>query len=164
MNLITPDLGLIFWQTVTFLLVLFLLSKFAWKPIMQSLKERENTIEEALMSAERAKEEMQRLNAANEKLLQDARIERDRMLKEAQTVASNIVTEAKEKANAEGSRLIENARLSINTEKQAALAEIKNQAAALSVQIAEKLLKKELSSSTAQEALVSEYIKESNLN
>src|SRR5687767_9069103 len=110
MSLVTPEFGLIFWQLVTFLLVFFLLSKFAWKPIVESLKEREQTIHEALSAASKAKEEMQRLQAANENLLQEARFERDRILKEAQSTASSIVNEAKEKANTEGLRLIENAR------------------------------------------------------
>jgi F-type H+-transporting ATPase subunit b len=164
MDLITPGLGLIFWQTVTFLIVLFLLAKFAWKPIMSSLKEREDSIEQALSAAERAKEEMIKLKAANENLLQEARIERDRIIKEAYAASTAMVNEAKDKATAEGTRLIENARAAIQTEKQSAIAEVRNQAATLSLQIAEKLLKRELSSDASQKELVSEYIKESNLN
>lgn len=164
MSLVTPEFGLIFWQTVTFLIILFLLSKFAWKPIMSGLKEREDSIEEALSAANKAKQEMQNLKAANEALLQEARQERDNMLREAQTAAANIMAEAKDKAVAEGNRLIEGARQAINNEKAAALAEVKNQAASLSLQIAEKLLKRELANETAQRELVSEYIKEANLN
>ncbi|HEY8400782.1 MAG TPA: F0F1 ATP synthase subunit B [Cytophagaceae bacterium] len=164
MSLVTPELGLIFWQTVTFLIILFLLSKFAWKPIMNGLKEREESIEEALSAANKARQEMQNLKAANEALLQEARQERDKILKEAQTAAANIVAEAKDKAVAEGNRLIESARQAINNEKAAALADVKNQAATLSLQIAEKLLKRELANETAQRELVSEYIKEVNLN
>lgn len=164
MELVTPDLGLLFWQAVTFLIVLGLLAKFAWKPIMNSLREREETIQEALSAAARAKEDMQKLQAANENLLQEARLERDKILREAQASASAIVNEAKDKAVVEGQRLIETARQTINTEKQAALTEVKNQAASLSIQIAEKLLKKELSGEAAQKELVREYIKEANLN
>ena len=164
MDLVTPGLGLIFWQTITFLIVFFLLAKFAWKPIMASLKEREDSIELALGAAQKAKEEMVKLLAANENALQEARVERDKILKDAHTAATLMINEAKDKAVEEGSRLIETARQAINTQKQAALAEVKNQAATLSVQIAEKLLRKELSKDTAQQELVSEYIKEANLN
>jgi len=164
MDLVTPGLGLIFWQTITFLIVFFLLAKFAWKPIMASLKEREDTIEEALGAAQRAKDEMVKLQAANENALQQARIERDKILKEAQAAATMMINEAKDKATEEGARMIETARQAINSEKQAALAEVKNQAATLSLQIAEKLLKRELSNETAQKELVSDYIKEANLN
>ncbi|HEX8546406.1 MAG TPA: F0F1 ATP synthase subunit B [Cytophagaceae bacterium] len=164
MELITPGIGLIFWQTVTFLLVLFLLGKFAWKPIMASLSEREDTIEQALGAAAKAKEEMMLLQAENENLLRQARLEKDKIIKEAQAVAVNIINDAKEKATSEGNRLIEGARMAINTEKQAAMADVKNQAAALSIQIAERILKRELSSENSQKALVSEYIKEANLN
>lgn len=164
MNLVTPEFGLLFWQTLTFLIVFFLLAKFAWKPILSSLKERENNIEEALLAAKKAKEEMQQLTAGNERLLQEARLERDKILREAQTAASGIINEAKDKAGAEGQRLIENARLAINTEKQAALTEVKNLAANLSIEIAEKILKRELSDEKAQKELVNEFIKEANLN
>ncbi len=164
MDLVTPGLGLIFWQTVTFLIVFFLLAKFAWKPIMASLKEREDTIEHALGAAQKAKDDMVKLMAANESAAQEARIERDKILKDAQAAATFMINEAKTKAMEEGTRLIESARAAINNEKQAALTEVKNQAANLSVQIAEKLLKRELSSDAAQKELVSEYIKEANLN
>jgi F-type H+-transporting ATPase subunit b len=164
MELVTPSIGLLFWQTLTFLIVLFILAKFAWKPILGSLKEREDSIDEALSAAKKAKEEMILLSSNNEKLLQEARLERDRTLREAQTAANAIVNEAKEKAGAEGQRMIENARLAINNEKQAALAEVKNLAANLSIEIAEKILKRELSDEKAQKELVNEFIKEANLN
>lgn len=162
--LVQPDFGLLFWQTVTFLIVLFILGKFAWKPILGALKEREADIEEALSAAENAKEEMKRLHAANEKLLQDARIERDKIIKEASAVANSIITEAKDKATAESNRIVENARIAINNEKLSALTEVKNQAATLAIDIAEKLLRKELSDSKAQKELVSEYLKEAKFN
>lgn len=164
MNIVTPDFGLIFWHTITFLIVLFVLGKFAWSPILSSLKEREDSIDEALNAAKKAKLEMQKLHADNEKLLQEARLERDRILRDAQSAANSIMNEAKDKASAEGARMIENARLAINTEKQAALAEVKNLAANLSIDIAEKILKRELSDEKAQKELVNEFIKEANLN
>ncbi|GAL83720.1 F0F1 ATP synthase subunit B [Sporocytophaga myxococcoides] len=162
--LVQPDFGLLFWQTVTFLIVLFILGKFAWKPILGALKEREADIEEALSAAENAKEELKRLHAANEKLLQDARLERDKILKEASAVANSIITEAKDKATAESNRIVEGAKIAINNEKLAAMTEVKNQAATIAIDIAEKLLRKELSDSTAQKELVSEYLKEAKFN
>lgn len=164
MNLITPDFGLFFWQTITFAIVLFVLGKFAWGPIMSSLKEREDSIAEALESAAKAKTEMATLKAANEALLQEARLERDKMLRDAQTVANNLLNEAKDKALKEGNLLMENARKGIETEKNAALAEVKNYAVNIALEVAEKILKKELKDNDAQKALVSEYLKETTLN
>ena len=164
MNLVTPDLGLLFWQSLIFFTVLFILAKFAWKPIVKALEERENVIADALGAAEKAKEEMKNLQASNEKMLQEARVERDKMMKEAQVTANGIVAEAKEKATEEAERIVYNAKALIETEKNAALAEVKNTAANLSLQIAEKLLKKNLSGDDSQKALVNEYIKEAKLN
>jgi F-type H+-transporting ATPase subunit b len=164
MELVTPGIGLIFWQTVTFILVLFLLSKFAWKPIMASLRQREDSIESALRMADQAKLEMQALKADNEKLLQQARIERDRILREATEASKVLVEQARNKANEEGNRMIENARLAISNEKKAALTEMKNLAGSLSIEIAERILKHELKDPAAQQALVTDYIKEVNLN
>lgn len=163
MELVTPGIGLIFWQTVTFILVLFLLSKFAWKPIMASLRQREESIESALRQADQAKLEMQALKADNEKLLQEARIERDRILREATEAGNALVEQARSKASEEGSRLIENARMAIENEKKAALTEVKNLAASLSIEIAERILRRELREPAAQQALVTDYIKEVNL-
>ncbi|GEO04861.1 ATP synthase subunit b [Adhaeribacter aerolatus] len=164
MELVTPGIGLIFWQTVTFIIVLFLLSKFAWKPIMASLRQREDSIESALRMADQAKLEMQALKADNEKLLQEARIERDRILREASEAGTAIVEQAKARANEEGTRMVANARQAIENEKKAALTEVKNTAAALSIEIAERILKRELANPQAQQALVNDYIKEVNLN
>jgi F-type H+-transporting ATPase subunit b len=164
MELVTPGIGLIFWQTVTFIVVLFLLSKFAWKPIMASLREREDSIESALRMADQAKLEMQALKADNEKLLQEARIERDRIMREATEAGNSIIEQAKARANEEGTRMIENAREAINNEKKAALTEVKNMAGTLSIDIAERILKHELRHPAAQQALVNDYIKEVNLN
>ncbi|WP_276498608.1 F0F1 ATP synthase subunit B [Pontibacter litorisediminis] len=164
MELVTPGIGLLFWQTVTFLIVLFLLGKFAWKPIMNALNEREASIENALSAAEKAKLEMQALKADNEKLLAEARLERDKILKEATDAANGIVETAKLKANEEGARMIEQARESIENEKRAAITEVKNMAASLSLEIAEQILRKELSDKNAQQALAQDYIREVTLN
>ncbi|SFC17043.1 F-type H+-transporting ATPase subunit b [Flexibacter flexilis DSM 6793] len=160
MDLVTPGLGLIFWQALTFIIVLVVLSKVAWKPILNTLKEREETIESALKAADAARSEMQALQANNEKLLQEARIERDRVLREAETTATAIVIEAKDKANEEATRLLENARLAINNEKAAALADIKNYVASLSIEMAEKVLRKELADASAQKSLVEGYLRD----
>jgi F-type H+-transporting ATPase subunit b len=164
MELVTPGIGLIFWQTVTFLIVLFLLGKFAWTPIMNALHERESSIENALSAAEKAKLEMQSLKADNEKLLAEARLERDKILKEASEAGNSLVESAKKKAEEEGSKMIEQARMAIEHEKLAAITEVKNMAATLSLEIAERILKKELSNPDAQQALAADYIREVTLN
>jgi len=163
-NLITPELGLFFWQTVVFLIVLFVLSKFAWGPIMTALKERETSIADALDSAAKARKDILELQSNNEALLAEARSERDRIIRDAQTAATALVEEARSKAQSEGNRMIESAKSAIQTEKQAALTEIKNHSATLAVEIAEKILRKELENPDAQQKLVNEYIKEVNLN
>ena len=162
--LVTPELGLIFWQLVIFLIVLFLLAKFAWKPILSSLKEREDSIEGALRMADQAKLEMQELRAGNEKLLADARLERDRIIKEATTLANQLIEQAKNKANEEGGRMIVQAREAIQNEKNAALAEVKNTAAQLSIDIAERILRRELTDTDSQKELVNSYLKDVKLN
>ena len=163
MELVTPGIGLIFWQTITFLVVLFLLSKFAWKPIMSSLREREETIEGALRSAEQAKQEMMKLKADNERLLDEARAERDVMLRKAQQTAESIVAEAKDKASIESSKIVESAKLAIQQERQAAMETIRRQVASLSIEIAEKLLRNQLKEEKAQKDLVNQLVRESNL-
>ncbi|WP_242922073.1 F0F1 ATP synthase subunit B [Pontibacter liquoris] len=164
MELVTPGIGLLFWQTITFLIVLFLLSKFAWKPIMKALNDRETSIENALSAAEKAKLEIQGLKAENEKLLAEARLERDKILKEATEAGNHLIETAKQRANEEGDRMVANARESIENEKRAAITEVKNMAASLSVEIAERILRKELSNPQAQQALAQDYIKEVTLN
>ena len=164
MDLITPQLGLLFWQTVLFLLLLFLLTKFAWKPIMTSLKEREDSIESALRMADQAKLEMQQLKAGNEKLMTEARHERDRTLAEAQQMATQLIEMAKNKATEEGARMITQAREAIQTEKNAALAAVRNTAAQLSLDIAERILRRELTDTSSQQKLVEEYLKDVKLN
>ena len=164
MSLITPEFGLLFWQTLIFLLLLLLLAKFAWKPILGSLKEREDSIDQALKMAEQAKLEMQSLKAGNEKLLADARHERDQMLKEGQSMAAQFVEQAKTSASEEANRITQQAREAIQQEKNQALAEVKNTAAQLSLDIAERILRRELADPTAQQKLVDEYLKDVKLN
>ena len=163
-DFLNPELGLIFWQLVIFLLVLFLLGKFAWRPILLSLKEREDTIDNALRMADQAKIEMQQLKAGNEKLLADARHERDRMMQEATVMANQHRDAEKVRATEEANRIISQAREAIQQEKNAALAEVKNTAAKLSVDIAERVLRRELSDPAAQTQLVDLYLKDVKLN
>jgi F-type H+-transporting ATPase subunit b len=164
MEIVTPELGLIFWQLVIFLLVLFLLAKFAWKPILTALHEREDNIDQALRMAEQAKLEMQNLKAGNEKLLTDARLERDKTLKEGQNIAAQLIEQAKTTAVEEANRIAQQAREAIQQEKNQALAEVRNTAAQLSVDIAERLLRRELADPAAQQKLVDEYLKDVKLN
>lgn len=142
--------GLFFWQTLIFLLLIFLLRKFAWKPILDAVNEREEGIKNALLSAENAKKEMQNLKSDNEKLLADARVERDVMLKEAREIKDKIISEAKEDAQVQAGKMIEQAKAAINSEKNAAMTELKNQVSSLSIEIAEKVLREELSNKESQ--------------
>lgn len=164
MKLVTPDFGLVIWMTLTFLTVLFLLSKFAWKPILKMISEREKTIEDALLSAEKAKEEMAKLTANNELLIKEAQAERDALLKMARDTKDQIINEARDKASKEAERLIEVARETINNERQKAITELKNQVATLSLDVAEKLIRKELSSDDKQRELAESLIADAKLN
>jgi F-type H+-transporting ATPase subunit b len=164
MQIVTPEFGLIFWQLVIFGIVLLLLRTFAWKPILGALSEREDSIENALRLASQAKLEMQALQAGNEKLLAEARLERDRILKEATDVSNKLIEQAKNKATEEGGRMINQAREAIQNEKNAALAEVKNTAAQLSIDIAERILRRELADTASQKELVNSYLKEVKLN
>ncbi|GEM50974.1 ATP synthase subunit b [Empedobacter brevis NBRC 14943 = ATCC 43319] len=158
MDLITPSVGLIFWTAVVFIILLVLLRSLAWKPILSAVKEREQSIEDALNAAKKAKEEMTLLNAQNEKIMKEARAERDAILKEAREMKENIINEAKNSATVEANKLIENAKTAIQNEKASAMADIKNQVGQLSIEIAEKILTKELADKSAQEALVNDVI------
>ncbi len=164
MKLVTPDIGLLFWMLVSFSIVLFLLKKYAWKPIMKALKEREQNIEEALNTARKAKEEMAALKSDNERLLNEARAERDKMLKEARDTKDSIIAEAKGKAQAEANKIMTSAREAINNEKMAAITELKNQVAKMSIEIAEKILRQELSNDEKQKSLMENLIKDISLN
>ena len=164
MELVKPSIGFIFWMVVSFSIILFLLKKFAWKPILGMIKERELSIENALAAAENAKEEMKALQSSNEKILAEARNERDLMLKDAREIREKMIADAKGIATKEGERLLTSARENIQNEKMAAITELKNQVATLSIEIAEKILKSELSSDEKQKSLVNTLLKDVNLN
>jgi F-type H+-transporting ATPase subunit b len=163
-SLIEPAVGLIFWTSITFVLLLVLLGKFAWKPILSAIKTREKSIEDALQSAENALKDMRELKSNNEKILLEARLERDNLLKEAREMKDAIIAEAKVKAQADAERIMSSARDQILNEKNAAVTELKNQVAVLSIEIAEKILKSELSTDDKQKALVNNLMKDVNLN
>lgn len=156
--------GLFIIQSVVFLILLFVLGKFAWKPILNAINEREVSIQDALNQAQLARDEMKNLKAENEHIIREAKAERDAILKEAREIKDRIVSEAKDVAKVEGDKMIEQARQSINAEKTAAMADIKNQIGALSVNIAEAILKEKLNNDGAQNALVENILNKSNLN
>ena len=158
------SLGLFFWQAVLFIALILLLKKFAWKPILDSVNDREVGIKDALDSAEKAKLEMQNLKADNEKLLKEARAEREAMLKEARDIKNKMIEDAKGEAQAEASKLISQAQSTIESEKKAAIAELKSQVATLSIEIAEKVVREELSNKQKQVKLVESMLGEAKLN
>ncbi|MGC4040972.1 MAG: F0F1 ATP synthase subunit B [Flavobacterium sp.] len=158
------SVGLFIMQTVLFLALIFLLKKFAWKPILDAVNEREEGIKNALLSAEIAKKDMQNLKSDNEKLLAEARLERDNMMKEAREIKDKMINDAKTEAQATGQKMIEQAKATIESEKNAALAELKAQVSTLSLDIAEKLLKEELSNKEAQTKLVEKMLGDVKLN
>ncbi|WP_432709197.1 F0F1 ATP synthase subunit B [Pedobacter sp.] len=164
MELLVPEFGLVIFQTIAFLLLMFILTKFAWKPVLAAIKERENSIDEALSKAELAKQEMARLTSQNEELMKSARAERDQMLKEAKILKDNIVNEAKTQAHAEGAKLIEKARIEIENQKKTALFELKSQVSSLSIEIAERVLREQLKDKSTQEDLVANLLKDVELN
>ena len=164
MDLLSPHFGTIFWSLLVFTLLFILLAKFAWKPIMGAIKSREESITNSLNEAKKAREEMSNLSAQNEKLLAEARKERDEILKEARAAADKMVNDAKDEAVKEGKRLLEKARQEITAEKMAALTEIKNQVGLLSLQVAEKLLRKQMADGGEQKAYVEKVVNELHLN
>ncbi len=164
MELIKPEIGLIFWMSISFLCVLFILGKFAWPMIMNSLKEREVSIADALNAAKKAKEEMAALKDDSEILLRQARAERDLMLKEARDAKDTIIADAKVRAQAEGSKMIAQAQEAINNQKMAAITELKNSVASMSIEIAEKILRQELSHDEKQRSLMQNLMDDINLN
>jgi len=158
------SLGLFFWQFILFVGLIFLLKKFAWKPILNAVNEREEGIKNALLSAENAKKEMQNLKSDNEKLLAEARAERDTMMKEAREIKEKMINDAKVEAQTQGEKMIEQAKAAIESEKNAAMADLKNQVSSLSLSIAEKILKDELSNKEAQTKIVEKMLDEVKLN
>lgn len=164
MELLTPGSGLIFWQLVVFLGLFFLLSKLAWKPILSSLKEREASIQQALDQAEKARAEMANLQVGNEKLLKEAREERDKILRDARDAANRLHDEAQANAKRNADRLIDDAKGVIQTEKQAALRDVRELVAKFSLEVAEKVIKKNLATDKSQQDLAHGFIKEIKMN
>ncbi len=164
MEMLTPGSGLLFWQLVVFVGLFLLLAKTAWKPILASLKERELSIQTALDSAEKAKIEMAALKSDNEKLFKEAREERDKILREAREAGNRMHDQAQADAKKNADKIIEDAKAVINIEKQAALRDVRTQVAQFSMEIAEKLIKKNLSDDKAQQSLVDGFVKELKLN
>ncbi|MBT6174652.1 MAG: F0F1 ATP synthase subunit B [Flavobacteriales bacterium] len=163
-TLLTPAFGTVFWASIAFISVLVILRVLAWKPILKALESREESIGNALLEAEKAREEMANLHANNEQLLSEARLKRDAMLKESRDMANKVVAEAKVKAKEEASKEVEIAREAIQIERKAAVAELKSEVAQLSIDIAERLLREELKESGKQRDLVDKLIEESTLN
>ncbi len=164
MDLILPDYGLLFWTGLVFCLLLFLLAKYAWKPILNAVNAREQKIQEALDLADKTRAEMQELQAENEKILKEARSERDSLIKDAQDIANKLVDEAKNKAKIEASKIVESAKVSISMEKAAALTDLKNQLAGYSLSIAEKIVRGDLASDEKQKALANKLADDINMN
>lgn len=164
MELIKPDLGLLFWMIISFSILLFVLIKFAWKPILKALKDREDSIRKSLLAAQKAKEEMAKIEFGNEKITQLAKMERESLIKEAKELKSNIIEEARENAKIEAKKILDEARQSVEQEKNKVINEIKNQVAALSVDIAEKILKQKLGDEAKQKSLIDELVKDIELN
>ena len=158
------EFGLFVWQVLIFVGLIFLLKKFAWKPILDAVNDREEGIKNALLSAENARKEMQNLQADNQRILQEARMERDNMLKDAREIKEKMIADSKDEAQAQGLKMIEQAKAAIESEKNAAMAELKLQVSTLSLSIAEKLLKDELSNKEAQTKLVEKMLGEVKLN
>lgn len=164
MQLITPEFGLFFWMLLVFGIVLFVLTKYAWKPIMKGIHQRETTIEKALEAANEAKKEMLKLKAGNEQLLREAKDERDALMREARKLKDAILEEARSRGAEESLRILENARENIQFEKMAAINELKNQIAVISLEIAEKLIGKELEDKEKQRLLTEKLLKEVRIN
>lgn len=163
MNLLHPE-SLIFWSVLTFIILLVLLKKFAWKPILSAIEGREKFINDALQAADQAKKQIENLKADNEKLLAEAKAERDSLLKDALQVKEQMLSQAKDEASKQAEKMLQQAKEAIDNEKKVAIAQLKNQVALWSVDIAEKLVRKELSDKPKQEQLISEMLKDATLN
>jgi len=164
MELVNPGIGLIFWMTLAFVAILYIIGKFAWKPILKALKERETSIEEALHAADKAREEMKQMQFSNEQLLKDAKNERDAILAQARKIKDSIIEESKVKAHEEANRIMISAKESIENEKMSALTDLKNQIGELALEIARKILIRELSEPKKQEEYIKELIKDVKFN
>ena len=164
MDLVTPDIGLIFWTTVSFVILYFILAKYAWKPILEAVNDREKSIKDALSAAEKAKEEMANLKSDHEKILNEAKLQREALLKDARDIKSKIIADAQNEATEKANKLIEAAKTAIDNEKSAAMKELKNTVVDLSLNIAEKLLSKELDNKDKQIKNIKDIIDKSKLN
>ncbi len=164
MDLLTPELGLFFWTLIAFLAVFFILRKFAWKPILSTLQERETGIAESIASAERMKQEMSRIQAENEIIMQQAREERGAMLKEAKEEYERIINDAKEKTKVVTDKMVADAQLQIQQQKMAALTEVKNEIGNLAVEVAEKVLRKQLATAESQNDYAKLLVDEIKMN
>lgn len=164
MDLVTPGFGLIFWTSVVFIILLVLLKRMAWTPILNNVDARNKSIEEALEAAKNARVEMSNLKADNDRILKEARAERDEMLKEARELKANIVSEAKNAAKDEADKMIASAKVVIENEKAGAISELKNTVGSLSVDIAEKVLRAELKDVDKQNAFIADMLKDIKLN
>ena len=164
MDLVTPDIGLIFWTTVSFVILYFILAKYAWKPILGAVNDREKSIKDALSAAEKAKEEMANLKSDNEKILNEAKLQREALLKDARDIKSKIISDAQNEATEKANKLIEAAKTAIDNEKSAAMKELKNTVVDLSLNIAEKLISKELDNKDKQIKNIKDIIDKSKLN
>ncbi|HTO36787.1 MAG TPA: F0F1 ATP synthase subunit B [Brumimicrobium sp.] len=164
MDLITPEIGLMFWTGLTFLILMLILTKFVWKPLLNLVNTREGKIQDALDMAKKTKAEMEKLQVQNQNLLKEARIERDELIKDAKETSSQMIEAAKVKAKEEADKIVENARVAIQAEKSAAVADLKNQVAGIAIDIAEKILKEELSSKEKQTQLAESFANDINLN
>ena len=164
MELVTPSIGLLFWSALAFFILLFVLGKFAWKPITQALKEREDSIDEALKSAEVARLQLESLKTDNQRLLNEARVERDKLLKEANEIKDQILAKAKSDAKSEGDKMISAAKEAIEMEKVNAMNQLKTQVANLTVDLAEKILRKKMEDRSQQEVFVNDSLKNITVN
>ena len=164
MDLVTPGFGLIFWTSVVFLILLVLLKRMAWTPILNNVDARNKSIEEALEAAKNARDEMSNLKADNDRILKEARAERDEMLKEAREIKASIISEAKNAAKDEADKMIASAKVVIENEKAGAISELKNTVGSLSVDIAEKVLRAELKDADKQNAFIAGMLKDIKLN
>ena len=164
MDLVTPDVGLLFWTFCSFVILYFLLKKFAWKPILGTVNEREASIREALLAAENAKKEMENLKSDNEKILKEAKIERENMLKDAREIKTKLIADAENQAKEQASKLIESAQLAIQNEKNSAMNELKQTVVELSVGIAEKVISSELEDKNKQLKVVENMLNDASLN
>jgi F-type H+-transporting ATPase subunit b len=163
MSLVTPDIGLLFWMCLSFGIVVWLLSKYAWKPILSAVKQRESSISDALNEAKKMREDMAKMSANNEEVMRQARAEREILLKDARDIRDKEISEAKVKAKAEADAMLGRAREDIRNEKNAAITEMKNQVGELSIQVAERILKDKLGDAAAQKALVDKVMNEADM-